>query len=254
MSESPQDLVAVFRAKKPFPGIGGAILLLLLLLGLQFAGGIVYAVVFAVAGGPNGAAGHPAALAVATALINVGAFMVVVLLGLALAKCALHEALPLSAFPWTVLLAMVFAVEGVGILASEWDNVLRSIFPIPDFVARMMSDLSQGGIASVVAMVIVAPFTEELLFRGLILRGFLARYGVVAAVLVSAVLFALVHVNPYQFGSAFLMGVFLAWLFLRTHSLWPCIIAHGFFNLHPIVLPFAHRAFGFEIPGYTQYR
>ena len=238
-------------ARRPFPGVGGAILLSLLLLAMQVAGGTTYGIVLAAAGGPDSAASHPYAAALATAVINIASFVVVMLVGLAMAKCPLQEVLPLSAFRWTVLLAIVFAVEGIGILASESDNLLRSVFPMPDFLAQVVSDLGRGGIATFFALVIVAPFTEELLFRGLILRGLLARYRTHTAILVSAVLFALVHVNPYQFCSAFLAGVFLAWLFVRTRSLWPCIIAHAFFNLHPIVLPIAQETFGFEIPGYT---
>ncbi len=257
LTEAPAEPIIVAGpaspagARKRFPGVGGAVLLLLLLLALQVAGGIILGIVLVATGGPSGPAGHPSAMALATVVINVASFAIVMLVGLAIAKCPLREALPLSAFRWTVLLAMVLAVEGIGIIASESDNVLRSILPMPDFIAQMVRDLYRGGIASFLALVIVAPFTEESLFRGLILRGFLARYGAVKAVLGSAALFALVHVNPYQFSSAFLLGVFMAWLFVRTRSLWPCIIAHGLFNLHAIVLPFAQKAFGFEIPGYT---
>jgi membrane protease YdiL (CAAX protease family) len=239
------------RERKPFPGFWGAVLLLLLLLGMQVVGGIAYGIVLAIAGGPTSAAGHPTAVALATAVINVASFVVVMATGLALARCPPREVLPFSAFRWSVLLPVVLAVEGIGILASESDNLLRSIFPMPEFIAELVSDLSRGGIASLIALVVIAPITEELLFRGLILRGFLARYRTSTAILVSSILFALVHVNPYQFCTAFLMGVFLAWLFLRTRSLWPCIIAHALFNLHPIVLPFAREILGLDIPGYT---
>ncbi len=117
--------------------------------------------------------------------------------------------------------------------------------------AKLLGDMISGGLGMAIALVVVAPLTEELLFRGLILRGFMQRYGTVPAVLLSTLLFALVHVNPYQFASAITMGVFLAWLFVRTRSLWPCIIAHALFNCHLIVLPILRDTFGLQIRGYT---
>jgi membrane protease YdiL (CAAX protease family) len=145
----------------------------------------------------------------------------------------------------------VIAVVGIGIVASELDNLTRMVLPMPDFMAELLKDVISGGFGMALVLVVVAPLTEELLFRGLILRGLLQRYGTVPAVMLSALLFALVHANPYQFASAITMGVFLAWLLVRTRSLWPCIIAHALFNCHGIVLPILTDTFGFEIRGYT---
>ena len=64
------------------------------------------------------------------------------------------------------------------------------------------------------------------MFRGVILRGFLARYKPVTAILVSSLLFGLLHMNPYQFVAAMILGVIFAWLVLRTGSLWPSVFGH----------------------------
>jgi uncharacterized protein len=69
-----------------------------------------------------------------------------------------------------------------------------------------------------------------MLFRGIILRSFLQQYGRRRAFLYSAALFGLAHLNIYQFTIAFLGGIFLAWLYERTRSLWPCILVHGAYN------------------------
>jgi hypothetical protein len=136
---------------------------------------------------------------------------------------------------------------GFGIISSEVDNITRWFFPMPEFIAEALADLMGGSIIALMMLAVIAPANEELLFRGLILRGFLSRYTVRKAVLASAIIFALFHINPYQFFTAFFTGVFLAWLFLQTRSLWPCIAAHALYNLHLWVV---NNVLTIDIPGY----
>jgi len=84
-------------------------------------------------------------------------------------------------------------------------------------------------------VVIVAPLTEELLFRGLILRGLLRHYTTRTAIIASAVLFGVFHLNPWQFLGATVLGVLFAWIFVRTGSLYPCIFGHAFANGVPLI-------------------
>lgn len=75
------------------------------------------------------------------------------------------------------------------------------------------------------------PFAEEILFRGFILAGLVSWLGGFRAAIVSAGLFALAHVFIYSLIPIFIIGLILAWLYLRTRSLWPPIIAHSIWNL-----------------------
>jgi hypothetical protein len=79
-------------------------------------------------------------------------------------------------------------------------------------------------------VVVVAPVAEELFFRGLLLRGYLARYSVTTAVWVSALLFALFHLNPWQAIVALPLGVAYAWLVLHTGSVLPSMLSHAMVN------------------------
>ena len=106
-----------------------------------------------------------------------------------------------------------------------------------------------GGADSTALLLLVAPIGEELLFRGMILRGLLANYGVPKAILGSSLLFAAVHLNPWQAVPTFFVGVLLAWLFVRTRSLPLCILVHALWNGWSWFL--ATGAAGIEIPGYT---
>ena len=77
---------------------------------------------------------------------------------------------------------------------------------------------------------ILAPLMEELLCRGMMLRGMLTRMRPAKAIAWSAFLFAFMHLNPWQSIPAFLIGLFLGWIYWRTHCLWATIFLHCFNN------------------------
>jgi len=80
-----------------------------------------------------------------------------------------------------------------------------------------------------------APVVEELFFRGLVLRGLLGRLPVPAAIVVSALAFALAHFEAVQFGGLALFGVILGVLAWRTGRLGPGIAAHAGFNAVAVI-------------------
>ena len=92
-------------------------------------------------------------------------------------------------------------------------------------------------IATLVAAVIAAPIVEEIVFRGLVMRGFLSRMGPVAAIALQGVLFGVAHFDPVR-GSGnvglvmVLSGVGIAFgaSAYLTHRLGPTVIAHAIFN------------------------
>jgi len=79
--------------------------------------------------------------------------------------------------------------------------------------------------------VIMAPVFEELLYRGLIFRGFHSRYSPITAVLLSSILFTVGHGSWIASPEYFFTGTFLGFWFLLTRSLWICIFAHSIINL-----------------------
>ncbi len=128
------------------------------------------------------------------------------------------------------ILAMVPLSLGAGVLLSEIDNLIRVFVPLPNFFEEAFSDLGQYPISGLIALTIIAPWTEEPLFRGLLLGGLARRHRAIPSVLVTAALFSLIHLNPAQMPTAFLIGLLYGWVFLKTQSLWPCIAAHTIHN------------------------
>jgi len=147
------------------------------------------------------------------------------------------------------LASVIVGSAGAIIVLSEVDNLVQFVLPAPDWIVRIFNELSAPSEhfwASVFLLVIVAPLTEEVMFRGLILRAFLRRFRVGAAFLLSSMLFGLVHLNPWQFFSAFALGLMFAWWYARTGSLVPSMLGHALANAMVVgnaSLPFKVRGF-----------
>lgn len=81
-----------------------------------------------------------------------------------------------------------------------------------------------------IAGAILAPLAEELFFRGILFRAYLDTKGPLVAYALSSLIFSLLHLNLQAAPALFVLGLLLAWLYRRTGSLTPAIIAHGFNN------------------------
>ncbi len=170
---------------------------------------------------------HPVGLI----FIQLIAYGLILTRGIKRAKTSLSEICPLVPVRLSVLLPMAITVIGTFILLSEINNLLRSFLPIPTSLTSYVESLvsaSRWGI--IIAIVVVAPVIEELLFRGLILRGFLSHYSTRKAILASAILFGLLHFNPWQFIGATTWGILFAWWFVQTRSILPCVFGHALVN------------------------
>jgi len=73
--------------------------------------------------------------------------------------------------------------------------------------------------------------TEELAFRGFMLRGMLARHRKITAVILTALFFGIIHLRLLDIVNCFFSGLFLGYLVIRTGSVYPALVAHIFLNL-----------------------
>ncbi len=87
-----------------------------------------------------------------------------------------------------------------------------------------------AGSWSMLALVVLAPLFEELICRGLVLESLRARYGVFVAWFGSSLFFGVMHIQPQLAVNAFFVGLVLAFLYLRTDSLWVAVLLHAFNN------------------------
>jgi membrane protease YdiL (CAAX protease family) len=85
------------------------------------------------------------------------------------------------------------------------------------------------------AGVILTPFVEEVFFRGFCYKLLISRYNKKAVIIISSLLFALVHVNPQWYLQSFICGIIFMLLYLNTESLLGPIIAHSTVNLFALL-------------------
>jgi membrane protease YdiL (CAAX protease family) len=100
--------------------------------------------------------------------------------------------------------------------------------PMPEMFQKIFRDLAEqlNDSYGLISIAIMAPFFEEFIFRGIMLDGLLKKKSTWTAILISAALFGLVHLNPWQFVTAMIIGTFAGWVYSRTKSLIYCIIIH----------------------------
>ncbi|MEO5338284.1 MAG: CPBP family intramembrane metalloprotease [Magnetospirillum sp. WYHS-4] len=96
------------------------------------------------------------------------------------------------------------------------------------------------GLAGFAAMVLAAgllvPAAEEMAFRGILYPWLRGRYGAALAIVGSALLFGLCHLQPDLALRAAVLGVVLAWVRERSGSLWPAIAAHAVNNSLAVIV------------------
>lgn len=134
---------------------------------------------------------------------------------------------------WLVLVWAVIAALGM-IIPMTW--LQENIPELPNWIEDQQ-EMLLGNYWGYLAIGLLAPLAEEIVFRGAILRSLLgwnkangqqpiANSQAFPAIIVSALLFALVHMNPAQMPYAFIAGLLLGWMYWRTGSILPGMAYH----------------------------
>ncbi|MBO8471134.1 MAG: CPBP family intramembrane metalloprotease [Bacteroidetes bacterium] len=118
------------------------------------------------------------------------------------------------------------------------DPVVSVLPDMPEELKTMFEQMMQDGPlwVTVVSTVIFAPIFEEWLCRGMVLRGLLQKVHPAWAMVISALFFALIHLNPWQAVPAFVTGILLAYVYYRTGSLKLTILMHAVNNGTSVII------------------
>ena len=104
---------------------------------------------------------------------------------------------------------------------------LLSVLMFPSFMEVASSQLLGGNFAvNFIGVAVLPAFFEEFVLRGGMLNSYLGTGRIRASVLLSALLFGMMHMNATQLFYSFVMGIVLALLFLLTDSVWPGVLFH----------------------------
>ncbi|WP_243302674.1 CPBP family intramembrane glutamic endopeptidase [Geothrix oryzisoli] len=177
---------------------------------------------------------HPGWAAWTLLLGQLGGTLLVLKVCLPLGQKAWKDACPTASVPLGVWPVLLVTMAGLILVISGVDGWLAHLMPPSAWIRQTLTKVSWP------SAVLGAPLAEESLFRGLILGGFVLRYGARRAIAYSTLLFAFVHLNPWQFPTVLALGMALGWLTLRTGSLWPAVFAHALNNL-TVALAQAYR-------------
>ena len=124
-------------------------------------------------------------------------------------------------------LATAFAAEPL----SAW------LPPMPEALEQAMSALMDGPVwVSFLLVSVFAPFFEEWLCRGIVLRGLLQKTRPAVAIAVSAAFFAILHMNPWQAIPAFLLGLLFGYVYYKTGSLKLTMLMHFVNNTFALMI------------------
>lgn len=137
---------------------------------------------------------------------------------------------------WPTVIMMVPVMFAFAAM-SLWATAYAASWIAPDFAQYMLEQrdddelqqLARGGSPLLIMfIVVIGPVIEEFVFRGIVLRRWMARSTLWRGVIGSSIIFALLH-PPFVIG-ALVVGIFLSMLYLVTRSLYAPIAFHAMYN------------------------
>ncbi|HEX7117424.1 MAG TPA: CPBP family intramembrane glutamic endopeptidase [Longimicrobiales bacterium] len=135
-----------------------------------------------------------------------------------------------------LLPALCLTIVGLYPLLFEGSLLVQALDAPPDGWLGLAAAVEAGSVPALLVLLVIAPLIEELLFRGLILRGLEALFPATLAILLSAAMFAAFHGDVSQLLPAFTAGVLFGWLYVKTESLFLPILGHIFWNAQLLLL------------------
>ena len=158
-------------------------------------------------------------------LLQAGSILFILYYGYRRANTRLTELFPVKRFNLLILLPVILFLMGAHIFLEEINQAVDWLIPAPPWFLELFNRIFEndyGFYGTFLKVVIVAPVIEELIFRGIIMHGFMRNYPAFIAILVSALFFALFHLNPWQFPGHFFTGI-VAGLDDGDHAQYLCL-------------------------------
>jgi len=167
-------------------------------------------------------------------ILGVGSTLFILIYGFRKTKSPFLEVFPLKFFNPLVIIPVITFLWAAHNWLGVVNKLVESYIPPPPWFWELFNKVFEsdyGWWGAFFKVAVVAPVVEELIFRGLILHGLRRNYNAFTAVVISALLFALFHLNPWQFPATFVLGLLLGWIMIRTRSILLAIIGHAINNL-----------------------
>ncbi len=165
--------------------------------------------------------------------LGVGSVVFILIYGVRKSKIPVLQIFPVKRFNPLIILPVFTFIWGAHNFLEVVNIWLGNKLPAPPWFFELFNRVFEsdyGWVGAFLKVAIIAPIVEELIFRGMILNGFRRNYNGFVAVFMSALLFSLFHLNPWQMPSTFVLGLLVGWLILRTNNIFVAIIGHSINN------------------------
>jgi membrane protease YdiL (CAAX protease family) len=121
-------------------------------------------------------------------------------------------------------------------LAFMTDSLTRILPEAPQWFEDAMNAIMDAPVwLTLLSVSVFAPLFEEWLCRGLVLRGLMNKMSPAGAICVSAIFFAVLHLNPWQAIPAFILGLLFGYVYYRTGSLKLTMLMHCVNNTFSVI-------------------
>ena len=132
-------------------------------------------------------------------------------------------------------LGLVLSIATVAV-AFMTDSLTKVLPETPEWFEQAMDSIMDAPVwITLLSVSIFAPLFEEWLCRGLVLRGLLQKKSPATAITVSALFFAVLHLNPWQAVPAFILGAFFGYVYYKTGSLKLTMLMHCVNNTFAVI-------------------
>lgn len=146
--------------------------------------------------------------------------------------------------PLNYLLIIIMSIS-VYIIAGLIMELINLVYPIPvEYIEKFKELLSTSdkSVWTILLVVGVLPgICEEILFRGFLIRGFEEK-GKWNAIVITGILFGILHLDPFRLIPIILIGIWLGFLLYKTNSLYIPIIAHISNNAISLIISFLENS------------
>ncbi len=166
-------------------------------------------------------------------IVGVGSVIFILYYGYRKAKTKVSELVPVKFFNPLILIPVALFLWGSHNFLAEINSWIDKQIPPPPWFWELFNKIFEsdyGIYGAILKVVVIAPIIEELIFRGIIMHGLMRNYPKLVAIFFSGLLFALFHLNPWQFPATFILGLLLGWIMVRTRNIFACIAGHAINN------------------------
>ena len=123
-------------------------------------------------------------------------------------------------------ICLIFIIMGHDLIYENSIGIILSYIPISSYIESVFNDIFAVPVVAFISVCLIAPIFEEVIFRGIILEQLSKKNNIIKSLLVSSLLFGIMHFNIHQGVHAFFIGLIFGYIYIKTNSLILAMFLH----------------------------